>query len=140
MLLKLAALESEISDSTTPLTLSGSMSTEYPILVSEFTNTPASNTSVLSEAASTVDSEMGKNAKPLHDQLEKDKDESGHDTLMNEIDQCNINTEEKSEESLPSLDIIPDTEPVPSQVTKTKCVKKVGETNATIQADSEKET
>ena len=119
-----AALESEISDSETPLTVSGSMSTEYPILVSEFTNTPASNTSLLSEAASTVDSEIGKNGKPLHDALEKDKDDSGHDTLMNEIDQCNINTEENSEDTLPSLDIIPDTEPVSSQVTKTKAVKK----------------
>ena len=43
---------------------------------------------------------------------------------MNEIDQCNINTEENSEDTLPSLDIIPDTEPVSSQVTKTKAVKK----------------
>ena len=67
---------------------------------------------------------MEKNAKPLHDDLEKDKDDSGHDTFMNEIDQCNINTEENSEDTLPSLDIIPDTEPVSSEVTKTKSVKK----------------
>ena len=55
-----AAMESEISGSKSSLTISGSLSTEYPFLVSEFTNTPASNTSLLSEAASTVDSEIEK--------------------------------------------------------------------------------
>ena len=119
-----AELESEISGSKTPMTISGSLSTEYPMLASEFTNTPGSNTSLLSEAGSTVDSEMEKTEQPLHKDLKKDKDDSGHDTFMNEIDQCNINTEERSDETLPSLDLIPDTEPLSSKVTKTKSVKK----------------
>ena len=43
---------------------------------------------------------------------------------MNEMDQCNINTTEKSYDTLMSLDIIPDTEQTNTKVEKKKSVKK----------------
>ena len=62
---------SEISVSKSPVTISGSMSTEYPPLVSEFTNTPDINTSLLSEAPSTVDPEIGIGDMPGNTDIEK---------------------------------------------------------------------